>query len=280
MKRTFFINISFLLFVNLLIKPIYIFGIDRGVQNTIGQEEYGLYFALFDFAYLFQILNDFGIQTFNNRLISQRPQLLNSVFSNIILIKFIFGLLFYILVFSGAILFGYSTDIFPLLLVLATNHFLISLIFYLRSNISALGKYMVDSFISALDKIFMIIIIGYFLWWGPNIESFNLWDFVYGQMYSFILTAIVAFLILLPSLNFGKFRIRKKYILVLLKKSFPYAILVFLMTIYYRVDGFMIERLLTDGREQAGIYAASFRLLDAGNMLGFLFATLLLSTLR
>jgi O-antigen/teichoic acid export membrane protein len=48
------------------------------------------------------------------------------------------------------------------------------------------------------------------------------------------------------------------------------------MGIYYRIDAVMIERILPDGKTQAGIYAASFRLLDAVNMFGYLFATLLL----
>jgi O-antigen/teichoic acid export membrane protein len=38
----------------------------------------------------------------------------------------------------------------------------------------------------------------------------------------------------------------------------------------------MLERMLPDGNVQSGIYAQSFRLLDAANMIPFLFATLLL----
>ena len=52
--------------------------------------------------------------------------------------------------------------------------------------------------------------------------------------------------------------------------------LVLLMTFYYRVDGVMLERILPDGKTQAGIYAQAFRLFDAATMIGFLFASLLL----
>ncbi|MEL6925222.1 MAG: polysaccharide biosynthesis C-terminal domain-containing protein, partial [Bacteroidota bacterium] len=51
---------------------------------------------------------------------------------------------------------------------------------------------------------------------------------------------------------------------------------------HYAIDagvgshGVMLERLLTDGKTEAGIYASAYRLLDASNMLGFLFAGLLL----
>ena len=80
MNREFFINVLFLIFVNLLIKPFYIFGIDRTVQNTVAPGDYGIYFALFNFTFLFQIINDFGIQNFNNRNIAQYNQLLDKYF--------------------------------------------------------------------------------------------------------------------------------------------------------------------------------------------------------
>ncbi|MFM7903116.1 MAG: polysaccharide biosynthesis C-terminal domain-containing protein, partial [Bacteroidota bacterium] len=43
-----------------------------------------------------------------------------------------------------------------------------------------------------------------------------------------------------------------------------------------RVDSVMLERLLENGAVQAGIYAQAYRLMEAGNMVAFLFAGLLL----
>jgi len=47
------------------------------------------------------------------------------------------------------------------------------------------------------------------------------------------------------------------------------------MSALNRMDGFLLERLRTDGAYQAGIYASAYRLLDAGNMVGYLFAAFL-----
>jgi len=68
------------------------------------------------------------------------------------------------------------------------------------------------------------------------------------------------------------------FFLVILKKSFPYALLVMMMAIYNRVDSVFIERLLggEEGRRQSGIYAQAFRLLDAVNQFAWLTAVLLL----
>ena len=62
----------------------------------------------------------------------------------------------------------------------------------------------------------------------------------------------------------------------IIRQSFPFALLILLMTFYNRIDSVMLERLLVNGKEQAGIYAQSFRILDAAGMFAFLFAGLLL----
>jgi O-antigen/teichoic acid export membrane protein len=75
-----------------------------------------------------------------------------------------------------------------------------------------------------------------------------------------------------------KLRWRWPFFLMILKKSYPYAVLVLLMTFYTYINGPMLERLLPFrvGAYQAGIYASANRLLDASNMIAFLFSGLLL----
>ena len=56
MRKTFVTNLLLLLFLNLLVKPFYIFGIDRTVQNVVGTEVYGLYAAMFSLSIIFNII--------------------------------------------------------------------------------------------------------------------------------------------------------------------------------------------------------------------------------
>src|SRR5258705_293503 len=42
------------------------------------------------------------------------------------------------------------------------------------------------------------------------------------------------------------------------------------------VDCFLLERINPNGAYEAGVYAAAYRLLDASNMIGYLFASFLL----
>lgn len=276
MNREFLLNISFLLFINLLIKPFYIFGIDRTVQNTVGEAEYGLYFALFNFSYLFQIINDFGIQQFNNRSIAQHNHLLKKFFPNILILKTGLALLFLATLFLAAWYFEYEGYDFRLLLLIGFNQILLSSVLYLRSNISGIGKYRVDSLLSALDKLLLIAFCSALLWGNIFEAPFQIEWFILAQTASWGITALAAFLVVKNHLKKITFKVNKLFIISLLKQSYPFALVVFLMTIYTRIDAVMIERMLPNGKVEAGIYAASYRLLDASNMAGLLFATLLL----
>src|SRR4051812_48284228 len=76
-----------MVFVNLLIKPFWVFGIDRTVQNKLGETAYGLYFAIFNFTYLFQILLDFGLQNYNNRQVASEREKINELLPAILVFK-------------------------------------------------------------------------------------------------------------------------------------------------------------------------------------------------
>ena len=66
MKRTFISNLVLMLILNVVIKPVAIFGIDANVQNRVGTEDYGLYFSLLNLSYLLVIVMDLGINNYTN----------------------------------------------------------------------------------------------------------------------------------------------------------------------------------------------------------------------
>jgi len=275
MQRKFLINLLFLLFLNLLIKPFWIFGIDRTVQNTLGAEEYGIYYALFGFSILLNIILDVGITNYNNRNIAQHNHMLGRYFSSIVMLKLLLGVAYLIATLVFAFLFDYQGKELVLLLVLCLNQFLVSFLLYLRSNIAGLQLFKWDSFLSVLDRITMIAICGTMLW-GITDFKFTIEHFVWAQTFAYVLSCIVAVLILGDRLTAFKLKFNIPLLRVIFKQSMPFALLVLLMAFYYRVDSVMIERLLPNGREQAGIYAQAYRLLEASTTIGYLFAGLLL----
>jgi len=244
------------------------------VQNTVGSSEYGFYFALFNFSLLLNIFLDLGITNYNNRNIAQHNQLLSKHFSNIVGLKFLLGFFYIFLVLVGAFFIGYNERQIKFLIILAGNQFLLSLILYMRSNISGLHLFKTDSILSVLDRLLMIIIVGWLLLFRRS--DFKIEWLIYSQSASYITTAIVAFLIVRSKSIGLKLYFNFKFFRVILRKSYPYALLVLLMTSYTRLDSVMIERLLDDGATQAGIYAHGFRILDASSQYALLFASLLL----
>jgi len=259
-----------------LVKPFWVLGIDRVVQNNVGSAEYGLYFSLFNLSILFNIILDFGLTNFNNRNISQHKQLLPKYFSNIVVLKFLLAFVYAIITIIFGIIFGYDLHKFYILLFLIFNQFLLSFVLYLRSNISGLQLFRMDSLISVLDRVLMIAICSILLWGNIFKQPFKIEWFIYSQTIAYFLTAIVAFFAVLKYSKFLKLRINRPFLIAVLKQSLPYALLVLLMSIHNRVDAILLVRLLPNGAEQSGIYAQSFRLLDATTQFSLLFAGLLL----
>lgn len=277
MQGKFVKNLSLLLVLNLLIKPFWILGIDRSVQNTVGAEEYGFYFAVFNFSFLFNILLDFGITNFNNKNIAQNNHLLTKYLSNLLVLKLLLFVVYLVVTFTSAIFIKYSQEQIQLLYFLGVNQFLISLILYLRSNLGGLHLFRTDAMISVLDRSLMIIICAVLLW-GNVVNEFKIQYYIYAQTAGYCITACITFLLVLRRTHMKHFRLQWNYpfLLAIIRKSFPFAILVLLMTFYNRIDSVMLERLLDDGARYSGIYASAYRLLDATNMIAYLFAVLLL----
>lgn len=278
MQRKFLTSLLLLLFLNLLVKPIYIFGVDLRVQNLVGPDEYGIFFAMFNFSMLFNILLDLGITNYNNRNISQHHYLLNKHFSGIFTIRLALALLYAVITISIALTAGYGIRQLSLLGILIFNQFIISFVLYLRSNIAGLQLFKLDSFISVLDRLVMIILCGYLIYHPVKSAAFTIELFVVCQTIAYTTAFTIALVIVIRKSAFKRFYWNPLFAMMIIRKSFPFALLALLMVFYFRVDSVLLERILPDltGARQSGIYASAFRLLDAFVMIPFLFAVLLL----
>lgn len=246
------------------------------VQNRVGEEMFGFYFSLFNFAFIMNILLDIGITNYNNREISRDHSILSLSLSRIIPLKFLLSIFYAIFVFSVGLAIGYNSVQFKLLVVLVLNQFISSFILYLRSNISGIQLFRTDSLLSVLDRTLMIILTGLLLWTNILKEPFRIEWFVYTQTISYSITAlIILFIVIYHS---GKINLRFNFTEMrsILRLSYPFAVLILLMSFFNRADSVMIERLLPDGKYQAGLYAQSYRILDAFSQFSLLFAGLLL----
>lgn len=253
---------------------MYLLGIDAEVQQRTGPGEYGLFFALMNFAFLFNIFADFGISNRNTRdsAIDSRFSLEEASYAAGL--RMVLGACYLIITLLAACVAGYSGNALGLLLLLSFNQVLASLILYYRSFLSGMHFFTGDSIISVLDRAIMILVAGFILLRSDR--PFEVEWLAWIQTAAYAITAATALLILrkkgMPTrIKFSLSRSGR-----IIRRSYPYALLVFMMMIYNRTDGVMLERMLNDGGIEAGIYARSYRIFEALNMVAYLFAVLLL----
>jgi O-antigen/teichoic acid export membrane protein len=276
MQKKFLTNLGLILFLNLLIKPFYVLGIEKAVQGQVGTAHYGEYFAIFNFSFLLTILLDFGITNFNNKNISQNSHLLTKHFSSLFTLKLFLAVIYIIVVMIVGVVVGYETRLMKLLLIQGFNMFLVFLILYLRSNLAGLHLFKTDGIISVLDRSILICVCVVLLNTGVLYSENGIMYFVYAQTFAYFTAAATAFIVIIRKTHTFRLSFNWPFSFMILKKSFPFAVLTILMSFYNRIDSVMIERMLPDGDVQSGIYAQGFRLLDAANMIAFLVAGVLL----
>lgn len=274
MKRTFLINLIFVVLLNLLIKPLWALGVERGVQNTLGFGDYGAYYALLNLSFLFAGLLDFGIQAYTSRLASREEAGLDALFPQVLVLK-LGGFVLYVII-SGAIAMSLQIPSAQWLCLafLLVNQACAQFILFLRSGIAGKGNYKWDSILSVADKAFMLMFVSGFLYLPILKEQLNITVFALLQSLAYVLTLLISLFLFrhsaIPMPRPKDFSGLK----IIVKKAFPYALVGLLMTIYFRADTLMIRSYC--GNKENGIYAAAYRLLDILNMFSYLFAALLL----
>ncbi len=265
--KAFFSGLWWLVLLNLLIKPVWIFLIDRQVQNTIGQQAYGHYFALFNLTYVLIFLADAGLTALLTQSVAAGKAVnVGQLFHTKLLLLVLYAALCF---FAGAVT---GVGQWNTLVYLVLIQSLSSLFLFLRGLLTANQLFKTDAVFSVLDKALMLIFCI-----GPVYGFFTQITLLLFLQLQLIATAFSVALLLFVCLRKGLAfsATQKQSFANLFKAAAPFLGIVLLMAMHYRLDGFLLERLRTDGARQAGIYASAYRLLDAGNMIGYLCASFL-----
>jgi len=276
LRRKFLVNIVFLLAVSLLVKAFWVLGIDRTVQNIVGETDYGTYFSLFSFSVLFTLVLDMGLSGFNNRAISADPSRVKLWFGNVLLLRLLLTAAYFIITLSVALALGYPGWQLRMLLVLMLTQVMASMILWLRSNISGMQYLILDSLLSVADRLVMIIICSLLLWGGLTEGPFLIQWFVWSQTAAYFIVMILALAVVIRRGGVSSVRPDARVLKNIIITGLPYAAVVFAMNLYWRTDAVLLERLLPDGAREAGVYAQAFRLFDALAMIPVMFGGLLL----
>lgn len=281
MRRFFARNLLFIILINVLVKPAWIFLIDRTVQNKVGHEAYGTYQTLLNLALIFQIILDFGINNYNSRALSHHPGKVKTLFPAMLSARLVLSAVYLVLVCGVAFTLGYSQKEILLLLGLIGVQIMAAMIQFFRSTAAGLHRFKWDGVLSISDRVLMILLCGAMLLIPAISKQFRIEWYVLALIASYGIAMIGGFIFIQRITGIGfTLSMDRARVANIMRRSLPYALLIFLMGIYTRVDFVLLERLGgASGKEQAGVYATAYRLLDVGNMFGLLFANMLLPVL-
>jgi O-antigen/teichoic acid export membrane protein len=265
----FFKGLSWLIILNMLVKPVWLFFIDRQVQNIVGYEEYGKYFAILNLSYVLFFLSDVGISNMlNQRMANNLP----ANIYQLLRIKF-FLLITYFIVFCFI---GWLTHIsnWNILFSVIVIQSLTSLLIFFRNIITANQYFGADAWFSVIDKTLMILFCGSIIY-SSFFGKISLSLFLRIQIICTGIAALTSFLFIVNKkliIKTGKEKIES-----IIRQVLPFTLIVLLMSVHYRLDGFLLERIHSNGAMEAGIYASAYRLLDASNMVGYLASSFLVA---
>jgi len=265
----FFKGLSWLIILNILVKPVWLFFIDRQVQILVGYEAYGKYFAILNLSYVLFFLSDIGISNMLNQRMADHASI------NVIQLLRIKGLLLgvYCLVFCFIAWLTHISD-WTILLYVIIIQSLTSLLIFFRNIITAHQYFGRDALLSVIDKTLMILFCGSVLY-SSFFGNISLVLFLKIQTGCTAIAVLFSlFFILHKKLITSSV---KEDIVNILKQVLPFASIILLMSMHYRLDGFLLERLHTNGALEAGIYASAYRLLDASNIVGYLASSFLVA---
>ncbi len=275
MLKTLLSKVSFVLILNALIKPLWIFGVDRVFQNRVGSEVYGWYFSAISLTLILSSLLDLGITNHNLKHVAAKGFSRPLHFLKLRTKGFLCLLYFSILLAAGYLL-SYNTLQLVLLLFMGTLQASNSLLLYMRSNFAGLQKFTLDSFFSVFDKTLVVLVLGgCFLWSSTYVPTIK--EFVGVQLLGYTLALLLVFILSMVVLKSSFNQTADDFMAKdVLKQSYPYALQGILVALYFREDAVMLTKLIPNGDYWSGIYAQSFRIIDALSMIGYLSAGIFL----
>ena len=268
----FYSSLVLLIGLNFIIKPIWIFAIDRQVQNETGTLAYGNYFSLLNLSIVLGFLLDAGLSNLLNRELASRRILGSSTVGNIFYLKLLLTLLY-----AGTMcMIAWLTGIRSWELVAGFIFLQIfnSFFLFFRAIITAHQWFTADAWLSVVDKAMVILSITFFFLIPFNAISIPV--FLLVQVYCAGLALLISILVLRSRSISLAFMSKPVFDFGIFRSLMPFALIILLMSVHSRLDGFLLERIHVEGDYEAGIYASAYRLLDAANMVGFLMASFLL----
>lgn len=272
MQRVFLQSSFLLLAVNILVKPLWVLGVERWVQNQY-QAEYATYFLIYTLSILFSVLIDFGINTH----IAVAYSINKTAFKNEIFTISVFklGLSMVYVLFTMMYFFALqlNTHALSLLVLLCANQIVISYISYYRMQLAAHQQFTIDALVSSLDKLLLLGSFG--ILWLTN--ALNWQTFIYSQLAALVVSLVVVRWLAALRCTDNLYQFDIRIITKIVPQLLPFIGFVLLNNLYSRNDTFYLNHFGgSNATQYINEYAAVNRLYESASMFAVLLSAQLL----
>lgn len=223
------------------------------IARHLGVSDFGVFMFALSFVSFFSIIVDFGFSSFVIKNISQERNLVDRYFFNIVFLKLLISILFF-LIFLLPFIYFIDSSLFLLLSLSFVYSVFLSFITFLRAILRSLHEFRFDFWVQFLSSLFLIVCILFLIANTDKVAVF-LFGYIIFSVFSFLIYFL--FFIkknLLKKLNFD-FSLQKK----IFKSSSFFFLSTMSVFLYYYMDVFLLY--LMKGEFEVGIYSAAYRIL-------------------
>ena len=253
--KRFFGNISFVVLLNLLVKPGWVV-VENLVQDRLGHATFGLISALSALTLVVAALSDLGLTPYSVQRVAAEPTFMAETFPTLLPLRGALNAVALAAMLGVGWVLGYRGHELVLLGAIGTALLLAQYGQFLRGTLQAHQKFNTDAVLSVVEK---FVLLGAVLVLIP--VGLTLPNFVGARLGAAAFTTVLLYGLMTRLFGRVKYRWKAPVARSALRASLPFALMTLLYGANERIDMLMLERLASP--TEAGYYAGAYRWVDA-----------------
>jgi O-antigen/teichoic acid export membrane protein len=253
--KRFFGNISFVVLLNLLVKPGWVV-VENLVQDRLGHATFGLITALSALTMVVAAISDLGLTPYAVQRVAAEPGFMAETFPTLLPLR---GALNFValaaMLVVGWVL-GYRGAELLLLMAVGAALLLAQYGQFLRGTLQAHQKFNTDAVLSVVEKFLLLGAVLVLIPLGLTLPRY-----VGARLGAAAFTTVVLYGLMTSFFGRVKYRWQGPVARKALRASLPFALMTLLYGVNERIDMVMLERLASP--TEAGYYAGAYRWVDA-----------------
>jgi O-antigen/teichoic acid export membrane protein len=253
--KRFFGNISFVVLLNLLVKPGWVV-VENLVQDRLGHATFGLITALSALTLVVAALSDLGLTPYAVQRVAAEPKFMAETFPTLLPLRGALNFVALAVMLAVGWVLGYRGSELLLLLAVGAALLLAQYGQFLRGTLQAHQKFNTDAVLSVVEKFLLLVAVLVLIPLGLTLPNY-----VGARLGAAAFTTVLLYGLMTRFFGRIKYRWEGPVARKALRASMPFALMTLLYGMNERIDMLMLERLASP--TEAGYYAGAYRWVDA-----------------